>query len=221
MCNTLDPDRFPQIWVVQQFTFKTNKMIKGMRCMISELYNMTFLIARRLEKRFPSNKVSGDDRTAQTFWDYIPELLGEYGDQKFSRWNPELQPPLGTLYMMFTEKVMKLPEKFITGAGDEIIDHKNHCMIEIFRLPMRAEPTVANVLKIAFCNGRLMAHLRASDFPEGLIKAYKDFQMDRMINYVDPAEYIGIELPDTLLPDIKSRLLSEFKHVVEELDQDK
>ena len=184
--------------------------------MINELYSLVFQMARKLEKRFPSSRVSSENKSIQTFWDIIPELLEDYGDEKVHRWNQELMPPTGTLYIMFTEKIMKLPEKFITGAGDEIIDHTNQCLIDIFRIPLRSEPTIVNILRVAFCNGRLNARLRASDFPDGLIKAYKDFQMHQLINYADPSEYEGRELPEKLLPNLKSKLLSEFKHMTDD-----
>lgn len=118
----------------------------------------------------------------------LKDILGAHGDLKFNRWNPELQQ-YGDMYMTFTRKVLAYPERVISGFGDEELLEKNHFLIQIFRIPLNDQPTLYNLLCIAIYTGLLLDNLKANDFPEGIVKAYKDLKMHNMINYVSRDDY--------------------------------
>ena len=110
------------------------------------------------------------------------------------------------MYCTFTKKVLLLPEKIISGHGTTELITKNHFMIQIFRIPYREAPTLGNLLKIALYSGLLLGNLRVNDFPDGIVKAYKDLKMHNLINFVNRDDYT---LLMNKLPDDISKKLNE------------
>lgn len=177
------------------------------------LYALIFQTARKIEKRFPSDKTSNNTSIRDTYMKLFEKTI-EQVDTPVFLWNAELLEG-GLLYVTFTDKVLDLPEKIITGKGIEKLIQKNHYLIEVFRIPITCEPTLINVMKIAFYNGLLMAQLRATDFPDGLISAYKKFQMEKLFNYVDTKDWNGGAITEELVSTLRKAMLDEFKYLTE------
>ena len=91
----------------------------------------------------------------------------------------------GALYTSFTTKIMLLPETIIDGYLNHHRIHKNHFMMQIFRIPLNETCSVLSMLKIACYTGILSACLKAEDFPEGIVKAYKALNIHSSTSYVD------------------------------------
>ena len=171
-------------------------------------------MAKKLERTHPSDKTAPVDKLLD-YWNVVPDTLGDVGLTEAQKWNPELDRN-GILYMTFTDKVMALPEKLINGKGEEMIILRNKCFIDIFRIPLLEKPTLNNILRIAFANGRLMTNARAGDFPEGLLKAYKDLAIHQLINFVEEKDWhpdiTHVQLNELYL-SLKKRLLEEIRNV--------
>lgn len=129
----------------------------------------------------------------------LVEVLGDEGNIEFSGWHKDLQYG-EIMYSTFTKKILPLPEKIISGYGTEEFLDKNHFMIQIFRIPYQDAPTLLNLLKIAVYTGLLMLTLRANDFPDGIVKAYKDLKMHNLINFISRNDYTTLmdQMPDDM-----------------------
>jgi len=127
------------------------------------------------------------------------EILGDEGDFTFPCWHKDLHQG-EIMYCTFTKKVLPLPEKIISGYGVEELIHKNHFMIQIFRIPYEEPATLFNLLRIAVYTGLLMQTLRVNDFPDGIVKAYKDLKMHNLINYISREDYTSLmeRMPDNI-----------------------
>jgi hypothetical protein len=136
----------------------------------------------------------------------------ELRDLKFKNWNVELRRN-GELYHTFTKKILILPEKIVSGFGVEELVNKNHYMIQIFRIPLQDDPTLFNLLLVALYTGFLLISLRSNDFPEGIVKAYKDLKMHNMINYIDREEYTKLmeQMPDNITKILTDTLVQSVK----------
>jgi hypothetical protein len=113
------------------------------------------------------------------------------------------------MYCTFTKKVLLLPEKIISGHGTIELITKNHFMIQIFRIPFRESPTLGNLLKVALYSGLLIGNLRVNDFPDGIVKAYKDLKMHNLINFVNREDYTTLmkKMPDDMTKKLNECLI--------------
>ena len=145
------------------------------------------------------------------FINHIQEVLGEHGTLTFSSWHEDLAEN-GLMYHTFTKKVLPLPEKIISGFGKEELLDKNHCMIQIFKIPLNEDPNLFNLLKIAVYSGILLVTLKASDFPEGIVKAYRDLKMHNLINFISRDNYTSLmeKMPDDIVKQITDSLGESF-----------
>ena len=99
------------------------------------------------------------------------------------------------------EKIMPLVEYTINGYGEKIIHRRNHFMMSIFRTA-EDEPTVCNLLQIGFYTGLVKTGIKVSDFPEGVVKLFRDFKLDHISNYISKS--IALDIPDDILNSISS-----------------
>ena len=145
------------------------------------------------------------------FIEHINSLLGEYINHKFPNWHEDLMED-GIMYHTFTKKVLQLPEKIISGFGNEEIIDKNHFMIQVFKIPLREDATLGNLVKIAVYTGFLSVNLKGNDFPDGIVKAYRDLKMHNLINYISRDDYtklIGV-LPEDIVKQVTDNLAQSF-----------
>lgn len=140
-------------------------------------------------------------------------VLDEEGEYQFPDWHNDLKPGQ-IMYCTFTKKVLPLPEKIVSGYGVEEIIDKNHFMIQIFRIPYREEPTLLNLLKIAVYTGLLMTTLRSNDFPDGIVKAYKDLKMHNLINFISREHYTALmeRMPDDMTRRVTEGLVEALRN---------
>jgi hypothetical protein len=168
---------------------------------MSDLFD---LVQQLSQKFLRKNKDLDHEKLARDLGDFLEEL--EIGNLSFKEWNVEFRRN-GEMYHTFTKKILVLPEKIISGFGVEEMVDKNHYLIQIFRLPLQDVPTLFNLLLVAMYTGFLLLSLRSNDFPEGIVKAYKDLKMHNMINYIERNEYT--KLMDQM-PDNITKVLTEF-----------
>ena len=103
---------------------------------------------------------------------------------KIAEWPAGLQLG-GDMYATFSAKIFILPEYIIDGFKNQRILTKNHIMMELFRIPLNEECTMSSLLKIAVFTGVITAFLKADDFPEGIVRAFKGLHMHSYVQYID------------------------------------
>lgn len=125
--------------------------------------------------------------------------------QKVHKWSEDVQVG-GSLYSVFTYKALSLPEKVIDGFRKEHILLHNFYFIEQFRIPLRCEPTLENIITVAYRIGQLSKWLKVRQFPEGLVHTYKNLNAHLMTNFVDENSItIPDELPKIAKPAVTKR----------------
>jgi hypothetical protein len=115
--------------------------------------------------------------------------LGSLGDRVLGRpdpgpWSPDFAQG-GAMYLCFTGKLLTLPESIINGFGQRQLLDKNHFMMQVFRIPLKEECSLGNLLRIACYTGILGACMKADDFPEGIVRTFKALNMHSLDCYVD------------------------------------
>ncbi len=103
-------------------------------------------------------------------------------------WSPDFAHG-GAMYTSFTCKIFPLPESIINGFGHRQIIDKNHFMMQIFRIPLKEDCTLGNLLRIACYTGILSACMKADDFPEGIVRTFKALNMYALDCYVNTERY--------------------------------
>lgn len=162
------------------------------------------LVLTLSQKFYRKNK----DLDYEKLIDGLEQVLGEEGDIAFPNWHKDLHHG-EIMYCTFTKKVLPLPEKIISGYGTVELLDKNHFMIQIFRIPYQEPPTLFNLLRIAVYTGLLAPTLRANDFPDGIVKAYKDLKMHNLINYISREDYTRLmeQMPDDMTKRVTEGLV--------------
>jgi hypothetical protein len=118
--------------------------------------------------------------------------LGEFGYRSLTEphvvqgesWSPDFAHG-GSMYMCFTSKILPLPESIVNGFGHQQRIDKNHFMMQVFRIPLREECNLGNLLRIACYTGILLSCMKADDFPEGVVRTFKALNMHSLDCYID------------------------------------
>ena len=92
------------------------------------------------------------------------------------------------------DKILSLAEYSINGYGEKTLHRRHHFMISIFRTAESEPPTVFNLLKIGFYTGLVKTGIKVSDYPEGVVKLFRDFKLDQISNYISKADLNAIDL---------------------------
>jgi hypothetical protein len=114
--------------------------------------------------------------------------LAELSSAPLGAWSPDFSHG-GSMYMCFTSKILPLPESIINGFGHHQHIDKNHFMMQVFRIPLKEECTLRNLLRIGCYTGILMACMKADDFPEGIVRTFKSLNMYSLDCYVDTERF--------------------------------
>jgi hypothetical protein len=112
-------------------------------------------------------------------------------DYEFSKW--ENLYDVGGL----KEKILSLPEYYVNGYGEKKIIPRNHFMIEIFRTPTSEPPTLFNLFKIGFYAGLVRSNIKVSDYPDGVVKLFRDLKLHTLSNYI--AKDSPVRLPENII----------------------
>lgn len=161
---------------------------------LDKLFDIVSSYSRRLRRKFPEEDFDNQ-------WHILSLHLDKY-PKAFSEWYKEVKPN-GVLYTALIDKIMNLPEKYITGRGEtELIDN-NHYLISMYR-PADREPTLTNLMSVAYNYGLLSAHLRQHDFPEGIVRTLKNLKGYQPINFLSTADSRMLDefITDEMLKDI-------------------
>ena len=86
------------------------------------------------------------------------------------------------------DKIMPLVEYNINGYGEKSVHRRNHFMISIFRIAESEPATVFNLLKIGVYTGLVKTGMKVSDYPEGVVKLFRDFKLDQISNYISKTD---------------------------------
>lgn len=113
-------------------------------------------------------------------------------NEKIAEWPTGLQPG-GDMYATFSAKIFILPEYIIDGFKNQHLLTKNHIMMQLFRIPLGEPCTISSLLKIAVFTGVIAAFLKAEDFPEGIVRAFKGLHMHSHVQYID-TEVLNVAL---------------------------
>ncbi len=161
---------------------------------LEQLYDLVYVSAKKFRKKYPNSDESGLRNLIE---DALPNVSGE-------KWKQDVTKD-GILYLNFSEKVLDLPEKTISGKGETKLIPRNHYLIQIFRIPLNYEPTLLNIILIALFSGQLMARFVQSEFPEGLVKACKNLRFHSLLNFIeeDELDHISSSIKQSLINDLK------------------
>jgi len=175
----------------------------GTQC---DLYELVQLLTQKLRRKH------GARLNYEGIINVLSDVLQGHGLLQFSDWHPDVKNG-GLYYHTFTKKVLALPERVISGSGDEQILDQNHFIIQIFRIPLKESPTLLNLLKIAVYTGILTQTMKAQDYPEGIVKAFNSLKMHQFINYVSREEYNTLlsRVPKDIGEVIKSSMVDVSK----------
>lgn len=175
------------------------------------MYQITISYARSFHRKYPDDDEYQLWRSLETF--FTNHCLST------SHWNGEILPG-GVIHQTFTDKVLSLPEKYIDGYRETDIIPSNHYMIEIFRTPLENEPTLKNIMNIAYNVGLALSHIRQRDFPEGLVKTFKSLKAYNLVSFIAPscATKLNEELDrkDDIVDSYKKEFIQFLKAYAEE-----
>ncbi len=169
---------------------------------LEQLYEVVFHITKKFRKKFPEGDETG---LREIIEDKLPDISA-------TKWKRDVLAG-GILYLNFSEKVLNLPEKTISGNGDIKLINRNHYMIQIFRIPLKYEPTLLNIILIAFFSGQLYARLVQSEFPEGLVKTFKNLRVQSLLNFIEEEEWkeLSKSIPQESIDALKKELNMFFR----------
>jgi hypothetical protein len=122
----------------------------------------------------------------------LTEELEYLGDIPLGNWSGDFAFG-GAMYTTFTSKIMLLPETVTNGFGHQSTIDKHHVMMEIFRIPLNKPCTLLNLLLIACYTGILSASMKAEDFPDGIVRAFKALNLYSMACYIDTDAFAVID----------------------------
>jgi len=134
----------------------------------------------KIQKLAAYHLTKNPDFDFQTFWENIKVLNDD--ETVCFEWQQGYN--IGGL----KEKIMPLAEYSINGYGEKTIHRRNHFMISIFRTPEEEPGTVCNLLKIGFYTGLVKTGIKVSEYPEGVVKLFRDFKLDQISNYISKAD---------------------------------
>lgn len=143
------------------------------------------IIQDTVTKLCKTHKLNSTDLNHETVIESLVDGLGTDSELTVGEWRRDFQPPRGTMYTTFTKKILSLPETLIDGFGRESIIFQNHYMIEVFRIPLRRPCTLANVLTLACYTALISFDLRKDDFPDGIVRAFKNLEMTSLVSYLE------------------------------------
>jgi len=142
-----------------------------------------------------THKIQDDKLNHDILIGGLVDGLGDGGDKIVGKWSKDFELG-GVLYNTFTRRVLAEPETIINGFGEEILIVKTHYMCELFRIPMNTECTLANVLKLACYAAMLSFSLKKDDFPEGIVRAFKNMEMTSLFSYLTDMKTYLENVPD-------------------------
>ena len=134
---------------------------------------------------------AGSEIDEKAYAEKVAELhtmLGPYDNLSLVAWNEDMRQD-GDIYNALTRTVLALPEILISGYGDRQVVHKNHFMMQALRIPTQREPTLGNLLEIAYYHGLLSGGLRKTDFPENVVSTYHTFRVSELATIVSRDNY--------------------------------
>lgn len=163
---------------------------------VQELFDHVQQLASHVIKKSP-------DIDYQTIIENITLITADE-NIRFSCWAERVMPN-GLLYENITRKVLPLVEKTVNGYGEERCLHRNHFMIEIFRTPtQQSSPDLCALLKIAVYLGFIRHNLRDSEFPEGVVRLFRDFKAWALINFIEEGR--AVKVSEELVEEINDIL---------------
>ncbi len=177
---------------------------------MENLYNIVFNYAKKIRKKVPNFTI--DD-----IWGYIADDIPDVHINELCaidkvEWNNDIQFG-GTTYRTFADKIMNLPEYYITGNYEQVLQEKNHYFMQILRIPNQNILTLRILMKLAVYNGLLTANLLKSDFPDGLVKLYKNLHLYRMNTYLKYSDWSKLTINPSLIHIIKIKLYQLYKNL--------
>lgn len=175
---------------------------------IENLYNIIYNYVKKIKKKVPN--FTYEDLNSYIL-DDIPDIhLCTITDQ--ITWNPDITYN-GNTYKTFADKILLMPEFYITGKYEQILQEKNHYFMQILRIPVNEVLTLRTLMKLAVYNGLLTANILKTDFPEGLVKLYKNLHLYRMNTYIKYADWSKLIIGPDLIHVIKIKLYQLYKNL--------
>jgi hypothetical protein len=143
----------------------------------------------------------------EKIWPLIEKELNKLDDSLLEsldlEWNESILEG-GTYQEIFRSKVLDLPVVQITGRGDRIIIGNYHYMNKVIQIPMKKSASLMSVAEIAHYLGLLYGKFTRKEFPEGLVKNFKDLKMNSCNNYISQSSVTEINLPHGFISDVRT-----------------
>lgn len=139
-------------------------------------------------------------------WEQMAPFFAEH-DRPFKRWSPEITEG-GMIYSMIYNKALNLPERVITGKGNQELIEQNHFMIQVFKIPNVEPSTLTNLMRVACFIGLLTAKMAQRDFPEGMVHTLKSLHVLTLISFINDSEIEQLAVTNDELKELKKLLQS-------------
>lgn len=158
------------------------------------LYDFIYKTSKKIKQKFNYN--------SDELWEHIIADVNMISVEL--KWNPDILYN-GSNYNIYGDKILMLPEYYINGKYEQIRVEKNHYFIQIVRIPLQNQNqlTYEILLKLAMYNGLLSASLNNNDFPEGIVRLYKNMHLYKLSTYVNPT---GLTIDSIIINNIKEKL---------------
>ena len=181
-------------------TIKFGTDTKGSTENFENLYNLIYKFSKRIKQKINYN--------SDELWEYIitdiPNSITVTITVPLNiNWNNDILYN-GSNYNIYGDKILMLPEYFINGKYEQIRVDKNHYFIQIIRIPNEKELTYETLMKLAMYNGLLSANLIQNDFPEGIVKLYKNMHLFKLSTYIN--NNINLLIDSNIIITVKNKL---------------
>ena len=127
------------------------------------------------------------------FWQPIKNALSDYDNLSAHSWK-KINPNL-------TKRIMKLPEYYIDGYGNQNMIELNHFLIQQVRIPLQEKPSLRKIIQIALNIGQFNGVV-----PDNFM--IKNKNLNKLTTYISKEDIINIsnDIPDILIDKIEKLL---------------
>ena len=148
-------------------------------------------------------------------WDIIAKFVKTVETEVDWSWHKDILE--GGIYQeMFRDKILDLPVAVINGRDEKKVLPSCHYMNKIIKLATEdgnEKPTLMLVMELAFYLGLLYGKFTQKEFPQGLVKSFKDLKMNQLSNYLTRSYDVNENIPG-VTHDLISEIRTEINTFV-------
>ena len=140
-------------------------------------YKLQILFNIVVEKSYSGRKANPNKFDGLGFWQPIKKLLEPLDKICMAKkWKP--------LSKKITDNILRLPEYYINGYEEKIINEKNHFIIQQVRIPLKEDPTIKKIIQIALNIGQYKGIVNDSHNNRNNNINYETLNLDTLDKYI-------------------------------------